>query len=162
LDYRDPRRDTTIGMDRFFLYVHDFGSPVAYALALKYPERVLGLIIQNGNAHEEGLGTPWDLVKSYWADPTPANLAKLPEWLSFAGVKYTYVGGIPDRLVPLVALDGWHLDWERMSQPGRVEIQLRIFSDYSSHVVRFPDYAAYHRNYRPPRLAALGATRPIL
>jgi pimeloyl-ACP methyl ester carboxylesterase len=56
-----------VGMERFFLYVHDFGSPVAYALALKYPERVLGLIVQNGNAHDEGLGHQWDLVKSYWA-----------------------------------------------------------------------------------------------
>lgn len=149
-----------VGMDRFFLYVHDFGSPVAYALALKYPERVLGLIIQNGNAHEEGLGTPWDLVKSYWADPTPANLAKLPEWLNFEGVKHTYVGDIPAHLVPLVAPEGWHLDWERMSQPGRVEIQLRIFSDYSSHVARFPEYAAYHRDHRPPALLLWGRHDP--
>lgn len=149
-----------VGMDRFFLYVHDFGSPVAYALALKYPERVLGLIIQNGNAHEEGLGTPWDLVKSYWADPSPANLAKLPEWLNFEGVKHTYVGDIPDHLVPLVAPEGWHLDWERMSQPGRVEIQLRIFSDYSSHVARFPEYAAYHRDHRPAALLLWGRHDP--
>ena len=143
-------------MDRFFLYIHDFGSPVAYALALKYPERVLGLIIQNGNAHEEGLGAPWDLVKSYWADSTPANLAKMPEWLNFEGVKRTYIGGIPDHLMSFVAPDGWHLDWERMSQPRRVEIQLRIFSDYSSHVARFPQYAAYHRQHRPPALLLWG------
>ncbi|WP_274631303.1 alpha/beta fold hydrolase [Arvimicrobium flavum] len=149
-----------IGMDRFFLYVHDFGSPVAYALALKYPDRVLGLIIQNGNAHEEGLGTPWNLVRSYWADPTPANLAKIPEWLNFEGVKHTYVGDIPDQLVPLVAPEGWHLDWERMSQPGRVEIQLRIFSDYSSHVARFPEYAAFHRDHRPPALLLWGRHDP--
>ena len=149
-----------IGMDRFFLYVHDFGSPVAYALALKYPERVLGLIIQNGNAHEEGLGTPWDMVRSYWADPTPANLAKLPEWLNSEGVKHTYVGDIPDRLVPLIAPEGWHLDWERMSRPGRVEIQLRIFSDYSSHVARFPEYAAYHRDHQPSALLLWGRHDP--
>jgi pimeloyl-ACP methyl ester carboxylesterase len=149
-----------VGIDRFFLYVHDFGSPVAYALALKYPERVIGLIIQNGNAHEEGLGTAWDLVKSYWADPTPANLAKLPEWLNFEGVKHTYVGDIPDRLVSLVAPDGWHLDWERMSQPGRVAIQLRIFSDYSSHVARFQEYSTYHRNHRPPALLLWGRHDP--
>lgn len=149
-----------VGMDRFFLYVHDFGSAVAYALALQYPERVLGLIIQNGNAHEEGLGTSWDLVKSYWADPTPANLAKIPDWLNFEGVKHTYVGKIPDRLIPLVAPDGWHLDWDRMSQPGRVDIQLRIFSDYSSHVGHFPQYAAYHRDYRPPALLLWGRHDP--
>lgn len=149
-----------IGMDRFYLYVHDFGSPVAYALALKYPERVLGLIIQNGNAHEEGLGTPWDLVRSYWANPTPANRAKLPEWLNSEGVKHTYVGDIPDHLLPLVAPEGWHLDWERMSQPGLVEIQFRIFSDYSSHVARFPGYAAYHRDHQPPALLLWGRHDP--
>lgn len=149
-----------VGMDRFFLYVHDFGSPVAYALALKYPERVLGLIVQNGNAHEEGLGTPWDLVKSYWADLTPANLAKIPEWLNFEGVKHTYVGDIPDRLVPLVAPEGWHLDWERMSQPGRIDMQLRIFSDYSSHVARFSEYAAYHHDRQPAALLLWGRHDP--
>jgi pimeloyl-ACP methyl ester carboxylesterase len=149
-----------VEMDRFFLYVHDFGSPVAYALALKYPERVLGLIIQNGNAHEEGLGEPWDLVKSYWASPTPENRASLPEWLNFEGVKHTYVGDIPDRLVPLVAPEGWHLDWERMRQPGRVEIQFRIFSDYGSHVARFPKFAAYHREHQPRALLFWGRHDP--
>lgn len=149
-----------IGMDRFFLYVHDFGSPVAYALALKYPERVLGLIIQNGNAHDEGLGEPWDLVKSYWADPTTENRAKLPEWLNFEGVKHTYVGDIPDRLVPLVAPDGWHLDWDHMSRPGRVEIQFRIFSDYGSHVSRFPEFVAYHREHQPRALLLWGRHDP--
>ena len=149
-----------VGMDRFFLYVHDFGSPVAYALAMKYPERVLGLIIQNGNAHEEGLGAPWEPVKSYWADPTPENLAKIPEWLNFEGVKHTYVGGIPERLLPFIAPEGWHLDWERMSQPGRIDIQLRIFADYSAHVARFPACQAYHRNHQPPALLFWGRHDP--
>ncbi len=72
-----------IGLERFFLYVHDFGAPVAYALALASPDRVMGLIIQNGNAHDEGLGPDWDGNKAYWADPTPENRAKLPEWLNF-------------------------------------------------------------------------------
>lgn len=149
-----------VGMDRFFLYVHDFGSAVAYALAIKYPERVLGLIIQNGNAHEEGLGEPWNLVKSYWENPTPENLAKIPEWLNFEGVKHTYVGDIPERLVPLVAPDGWHLDWERMSQPGRIDMQLRIFSDYSSHAAGFPTFAAYHRDHQPRALLLWGRHDP--
>lgn len=149
-----------VGMDRFFLYVHDFGSAAAYILARKYPERVLGLIIQNGNAHDEGLGEPWNLVKSYWADPTPENLAKMPEWLNYEGVKHTYVGDIPERLVPLVAPDGWHLDWERMNQPGRIEMQLRIFSDYGSHAASFPACAAYHRDHQPCALLLWGRHDP--
>jgi pimeloyl-ACP methyl ester carboxylesterase len=67
-----------VGIERLFLYIHDFGAPVAYHLALARPERVLGLIIQNGNAHEEGLGQSWDAAKAYWAEPTPENRAALP------------------------------------------------------------------------------------
>ena len=145
-----------IGLERFFLYVHDFGAPVAYYLALARPDRVLGLIIQNGNAHEEGLGPDWVPNKAYWADPTPENRAKLPEWLNFEGVRHTYVGDIPDRLKPLFAFEGWHLDWERMSRPGLVEIQFRIFADYGRYVARFPEISAYHRKHQPPALMLWG------
>lgn len=149
-----------IGLERFFLYVHDFGAPVAYELALARPDRVLGLIIQNGNAHEEGLGPDWEPNKAYWADPTPENRAKLPEWLNFQGVRHTYVGNIPDRLKPQFAPEGWHLDWERMSQPVRVEIQFRIFEDYGRYVARFPEISAYHREHQPPALMIWGRHDP--
>jgi pimeloyl-ACP methyl ester carboxylesterase len=149
-----------IGLERFFLYVHDFGAPVAYYLALARPDRVLGLIIQNGNAHEEGLGPDWEPNKAYWADPTPENRAKLPEWLNFEGVRHTYVGDIPDRLKPLFAPEGWHLDWERMSRPGLVEIQFRIFEDYGRYVARFPDISAWHREHQPPALMIWGRHDP--
>jgi pimeloyl-ACP methyl ester carboxylesterase len=149
-----------IGLERFFLYVHDFGAPVAYYLALARPDRVLGLVIQNGNAHQEGLGPTWDASKAYWADPTPANRAKLPEWLDFEGVRHTYVGDIPDRLELLFPPEGWHLDWERMRRPGLVEIQFRIFADYGRHVARFPEISAYHRDHQPPALMLWGRHDP--
>lgn len=145
-----------IGLERFFLFVHDFGAPVAYYLALARPDRVLGLIIQNGNAHEEGLGPDWEANKAYWAEPTPENRAKLPEWLNFEGVRDTYVGNIPDRLKPEYAPEGWHLDWERMSRPGLVDIQFRIFADYGRYVARFPEISAYHRDHQPPALLLWG------
>ena len=149
-----------IGMEWFFLYVHDFGAPVAYYLAMARPERVLGLIIQNGNAHQEGLGPDWDANKAYWADPTPENRKKLPEWLNFEGVRHTYVGAIPERLKPLFAPEGWHLDWERMSRPGLVDIQFRIFEDYARYVARFPDISAYHRKHQPRALLLWGRHDP--
>lgn len=149
-----------IGLERFFLYVHDFGAPVAYALALAQPERVLGLIIQNGNAHEEGLGPAWGPSRAYFADPTPENRAKLPEWLNFEGVRHTYVGDIPERLTPLFPPEGWTLDWERMSRPGRVEIQFRIFADYGRYIARFPEISAYHRSRQPPALLLWGRHDP--
>ncbi|MER9051901.1 alpha/beta fold hydrolase [Mesorhizobium sp. M0923] len=151
-----------IGLERFFLYVHDFGAPVAYYLALARPDRVLGLIIQNGNAHEEGLGPDWDANKVYWADPTPENRAKLAEWLNFEGVRHTYVGDIPDQLKPLFAPEGWHLDWERMRRPGLVEIQFRIFAEYGRYVARFPEISAYHRDHQPPALMLWGRHDPYL
>ncbi|WP_105403340.1 alpha/beta fold hydrolase [Neorhizobium sp. T7_12] len=149
-----------IGLERFFLYIHDFGAPVAYYLALARPDRVLGLIIQNGNAHEEGLGPVWEASKAYWAEPTLENRANLPEWLNFEGVRHTYVGDIPDRLKPQFAPEGWHLDWERMSRPGLVEIQFRIFSDYGRYVARFPEISAYHRDHQPPALLIWGRHDP--
>jgi pimeloyl-ACP methyl ester carboxylesterase len=149
-----------IGLERYFLYVHDFGAPVAYYLALAHPDRVLGLIIQNGNAHEAGLGPAWDTSKAYWREPTPENRAKLPEWLNFEGVRHTYVGEIPDRLKPGFAPDGWHLDWERMSRPGLVDIQFRIFVDYGRYVARFSEIAAYHREHQPRALLLWGRHDP--
>lgn len=149
-----------VGIDRYFLYVHDFGSAVAYAMAVADPQRVIGLIIQNGNAHDAGLGPSWDLTKAYWKDPTPENRKAMPEWLNAEGVKNTYVGDIPSRVVPLVAPDGWVLDWQRMSQPGRVEIQFRIFEAYSKHVARFPEFSRYHQQYQPPALMLWGRHDP--
>ncbi len=148
------------GLDRFYLYVHDFGAPVAYYLALARPDRVLGLIIQNGNAHEVGLGPDWEPNKAYWADPTPENRTKLPAWLDYDGVRRTYVGNIPERLKPLFGPEGWHLDWERMSRPGLVEIQFRIFADYGRYVARFPEISAYHRKRQPPALLLWGRHDP--
>jgi Predicted hydrolases or acyltransferases (alpha/beta hydrolase superfamily) len=145
----------TIGLERFFLYVHDFGAPVAYHLALAHPDRVLGLIVQNGNAHEEGLGESWDTAKAYFAHPTPETLAAIPEWLNFEGTRYQYIGG-PKRIEPLFAPEGWHLDWERMSRPGMIDVQLRIFTDYARHIARFPEISAYHRERQPPTLLFWG------
>jgi pimeloyl-ACP methyl ester carboxylesterase len=149
-----------IGLERFFVYVHDFGAPVAYYLALARPDRILGLIIQNGNAHEEGLGPAWDASKAYWSDPSSENREKLPEWLNFEGVRHTYVGDIPDWLKPQFPPEGWHLDWERMSRPGLVDIQFRIFEDYGRYVARFPEISAYHREHQPPALLLWGRHDP--
>lgn len=145
-----------LGLDRLFLYVHDFGAPVAYRLAMRRPERVLGLIVQNGNAHEEGLGEAWDTAKAFWADPSPQNRAKLPDWLNFEGTRDQYIGGVPERLKPLFPPESWHLDWERMSRPGNVEIQFRLFEDYKTHVARFAEITAYHRQHQPPCLLLWG------
>ncbi|MEV1077121.1 alpha/beta hydrolase [Streptomyces sp. NPDC050211] len=149
-----------IGVGEFFVYLHDFGAPVGYHLATRRPDRVLGLIVQNGNAHDDGLGSQWDTAKAYWADPTEANRARLPEWLNFEGVRDEYVGGLPDRLRELAPPESWHLDWARLSRPGNIEAQFQLFYDYGNHVGRFGELADYHRTHQPPCLLLWGRHDP--
>lgn len=150
-----------LGIDEFFVYLHDFGAPVGYHLATRRPERILGLIVQNGNAHEEGLGSGWDTAKAFWADPSEANRAALPEWLNFEGTRYQYLGGLSDRLQELQPPESWHLDWERLSRPGNIDAQFRLFCDYASHAARFDDLAAYHAQHQPPALLLWGRHDPF-
>jgi pimeloyl-ACP methyl ester carboxylesterase len=149
-----------VGLDRFFVYVHDYGAPVAYDLALRHPDRILGLIIQNGNAHEEGLGHTWDDARAYMADPTPENRAKLPEWLTFEGTRDQHIGVGPDRLKALNPPEDWHIDWERLRRPGLTDIQFGLFVDYAWHIARFGEISAYHRKHQPPTLMLWGRHDP--
>lgn len=152
---------TALGIDTFFLYLTDFGTPVGYHLATRRPDRIRGLIIQNGNAHDEGLGPDWDAPKAYFADPSEANKAKLTEWMDFETTQYQYVGNQPQQVARLYPPESWHLDWERLSRPGITDIQFEIFSDYGSHIERFPTIATYHRDYQPPCLLLWGRHDPF-
>lgn len=145
-----------LGIERYVLYATDFGTPVAYNLATENPDNVLGIVIQNGNVHEEGLGAAWDAARRYWADPTPENRSALPSWLNFEGTKGQYVGGVPERLMPLFPRESWHLDWERLSRPGNLEAQFALFYDYRNHVARFPEIARYHSEHQPRCLVLWG------
>jgi pimeloyl-ACP methyl ester carboxylesterase len=145
-----------IGLDRFFLFLNDFGTPVGYHVATRHPDRIRGLIVQNGNAHEAGLGPQWDAPKAFWADPTAENKAKLPEWLNFEGTRAQYIGDLPERLKVLYPPECWFLDWERMTRPGNTEIQFEIFQDYRNHVARFLAIEAFHREHQPPCLLLWG------
>lgn len=145
-----------LGIDRFYLFVNDFGTPVGYYIATRHPDRILGLIVQNGNAHDEGLGPEWDAPKAFWADPSEANKNKLPDWLNFEGTRDQYIGGLSARLISLYPPEAWHLDWERMQRPGNVDVQFRIFTDYRSHVARFPAIKRYHEEHQPACLILWG------
>jgi pimeloyl-ACP methyl ester carboxylesterase len=149
-----------LAIERMFLYVHDYGAGVAYNLALRRPERVLGLIVQNGSAHNEGMHRIWDSARAYWADPSPENRAKLPDWLNFDGVRNVYLDGVPERLRPLFSPECWHFDWERMRRPGNIEMQFKLFEDYGNYVARFPEIARYHREHQPPCLILWGRHDP--
>jgi pimeloyl-ACP methyl ester carboxylesterase len=149
-----------LGLRSYYLYMHDWGVAVGYYLATRAPDRIRGLIVQNASAHDEGLGPGWDTTKAFWADPSEENRARLPEWLNFEGTRETYLGGMPKALESLAAPESWHLDWERMSRPGRIEIEFALFQDFRKHVARFPEIEAYHRRYQPRCLLLWGRHDP--
>ena len=145
-----------VGLDRYVLYLHDYGCPIGLRLALLHPDRVTGLIVQDGNAYEEGLGPPWDATKAYWREPTPENRKRLPEWLNAKGTREQYTAGVPDEQIELFAPDTWTLDWMLMSRPGNVEVQFELFTDYRSNVQLYPSFQEFFRKYRPPALVIWG------
>lgn len=145
-----------LGIDRYVLFVTDYSTPVGYFMATRHPERILGLVVQNGNAHEVGLNEAWDTARRFWAEPTEENKATLPEWLTFDGTRDTYLAGLREELAELHPRESWHLDWERLSRPGITEVYFQIFYDYRNHVARFGEIADYHAEHQPPCLVLWG------
>lgn len=145
-----------VGLDRYVLYLHDYGCPIGLRLALLHPERVTGLIVQDGNAYEEGLGPQWDTAKAYWREPTPENRQRLPEWLNAEGTREQYTAGVPAEQIRLFAPDTWTLDWALMSRPGNVDVQFDLFTDYRTNVQLYPRFQEFFRTYRPPALVIWG------
>jgi pimeloyl-ACP methyl ester carboxylesterase len=146
----------TLGVERYVLYVTDFGTPVGYLMAMRHPERVLGLVVQNGNTHEAGLNEGWDTARRFWAEPSQENKEALPDWLNYDGTRDQYLSGLRQELRDLHPHESWHLDWERLSRPGNLDVQFQLFYDYRNHVARFADIAAYHKEHQPPCLVIWG------
>ncbi|WP_130797088.1 alpha/beta fold hydrolase [Streptomyces otsuchiensis] len=149
-----------LGVTEYVLFVTDYGTPVGYYMATRHPERVLGLVVQNGNAHDAGLGEGWDSARRFWADPTEENRAALPQWLTFEGTRDTYLAGLPAEVAELHPPESWHLDWERLSRPGSTEVYFQFFHDYRNHVARFGEIADYHANHQPPCMVLWGRHDP--
>jgi pimeloyl-ACP methyl ester carboxylesterase len=138
------------------LYLHDFGAAAALHLATRTPERVRSLIIQNANAHASGMGPTWSATRAFWAHPTPAHEAAATAHLTAEGVRDQYIGGIPADLIAHLDARQWREDWRIMSLPGRLDTQRALVLDYGQHVARFPEIAAYLKQYQPPALLLWG------
>jgi pimeloyl-ACP methyl ester carboxylesterase len=148
-----------IDLDRFAIYVFDYGAPVGLRLALAHPERITAIISQNGNAYEEGLSEGWNPIERYWKDPTAENRAALREFLTPQATKWQYTHGVPDAT--LVAPEAYQLDSALLARPGIDEIQLDLFLDYASNVALYPKFQEYFRTKRPPLLAVWGKHDPF-
>ena len=149
----------TIGIDRYVIYVFDYGAPVGLRLALSHPERITAIISQNGNAYEEGLSQGWNPIQKYWKEPTAENRAALREFLKPEATKWQYVHGVQDAT--LVAPEAYELDSALLARPGNDEIQLDLFLDYASNVALYPRFQEYFRTKRVPLLAVWGKNDPF-
>src|SRR6266571_4085882 len=149
----------TIGLERYAIYVFDYGAPVGFRLALAHPERVTAIISQNGNAYEEGLSHGWNPIQKYWKDPTPENRAALRDFLKPEATKWQYVHGVPDE--SQVAPESYELDSALLARPGNDEIQLDLFLDYASNVALYPKFQEYFRTKQPVLLAVWGKNDPF-
>jgi pimeloyl-ACP methyl ester carboxylesterase len=148
-----------IGLERFAIYVFDYGAPTGFRLAVRHPERIAAIISQNGNAYVEGLSDGWKPIRAYWQDPSEANRTALRAFLSPETTLWQYTHGVADT--SSVSPDGYSLDNFYLARPGADDVQLDLFSDYKSNVALYPEFQAYFRKHKPPFLAAWGKNDPF-
>jgi pimeloyl-ACP methyl ester carboxylesterase len=143
-----------LNVDRYALYVMDYGAPVGYRLALKHPERVTALVVQNGNAYAEGLQEFWKPIKAYWASGTKEDREVLRGATTLASTREQYLGGVkdPTRIDP----SAWLHDQALLDRPGNAEIQLDLFYDYRTNVELYPRIQSFFRDRQPPTLIVWG------
>lgn len=146
-------------LQRFGIYVFDYGSPVGLRLALKHPERVTAIVTQNGNAYLEGLSDGWNPIRQYWQEPNQANRDALRALLQPETTLWQYTHGVTDK--EAVSPDGYSLDDFYMTRPGAHEVQLDLFLDYANNVALYPEFQAYFRRYQPKLLAVWGRNDPF-
>jgi pimeloyl-ACP methyl ester carboxylesterase len=148
-----------LGLQRYAIYVFDYGAPVGFRLAVAHPERVTAIISQNGNAYEEGLSDGWNPIQAYWREPSAANRMALREFLTPDATRQQYLHGVPN--VAAVAPESYTLDSALLARPGNDEIQLDLFLDYASNVALYPTFQTYFRTATPPLLAVWGRNDPF-
>jgi pimeloyl-ACP methyl ester carboxylesterase len=148
-------------LDRFsigrrYVYLHDFGAPVGFQIAMNAPDLVSGLIIQNANAHRTGFGPQWSQTFAYWSQPNPETQAAATAHLTLEGVRDQYIAGVPPEVAARIAPEVWTEDWRVMCLPGRMETQRALVADYASYVARFEEIAEYLSTRQPPALMLWG------
>lgn len=145
---------TELNVTKYSIYLMDYGAPIGFRIAAKYPERVESLIIQNGNAYDEGLKDFWIPIKKYWNDYKPENGKPLEGFHSPEGLKWQYTHGVQDTLK--ISPDNWHMDLQHITRPENNDIQLAMFYSYRTNVPLYPKWQKYFREHQPPTLIVWG------
>lgn len=150
-----------VGLKKYAIYVQDYGAPVGYRLAVKHPERITAIVVQNGNAYAEGLDNNfWKPIKEYWKEPaSQAKRDGLRSLLTYDATKWQYTDGVKDP--ELVSPDGPAQDQFLLNRPGNNEIQLDLFLSYGSNPPLYPQWQAYFRQHQPPMLIVWGKNDQI-
>lgn len=148
----------SMGLKRFAIYIFDYGAPVGLRLAMANPEKITGIISQDGNAYKEGLSEGWNPVQKYWQFPTQENRDFLRQFLTLKATNYQYREGVTDQ--SLIAPETIALDQYFLDRPGNVDIQLDLLKDYANNVKLYPIFQAYFRKYQPKLLAVWGNKDP--
>jgi pimeloyl-ACP methyl ester carboxylesterase len=144
----------SLKLERYSLYVMDYGAPIGYRLAVKHPERVQALIVQNGNAYDEGLREFWNQFRAYWKDRSEENAQVMRKLLTLDATKWQYTNGV--RNVQMISPDAWATDQYQLDRPGNQEIQLQLFYSYGSNPPLYPQWQEYFRKHQPPTLIVWG------
>jgi pimeloyl-ACP methyl ester carboxylesterase len=143
-----------LNVEKFSIYLMDYGAPIGYRIVAKSPERVESLIIQNGGAYEEGLRKFWDPIKKYWNEYTIENGKALEGFHTPDGLKWQYTHGVQN--VEKISPDNWNIDLQHLTRPENAAIQLAMFYDYRTNVALYPEWQAYFRKHQPPTLIVWG------
>jgi pimeloyl-ACP methyl ester carboxylesterase len=145
-------------LQRYALFVQDYGGPVGFRVAQSLPERVTALIIQNAVAHEEGLGPLWETRRAFWRDRATNEAALRTNFFSFEATRLRHVGksSHPERYDP----DLWTDELAFLARPGQQDIQTDLFYDYQSNVASYPEWQAWLRQRKPPTLVVWGRYDP--
>jgi pimeloyl-ACP methyl ester carboxylesterase len=148
-----------IHLNRYALYIFDYGAPIGLRMALTHPERITAIVSQNGNAYEAGLGDAWAPIRRYWQEPTPQNRQAVRDILTPDGIKMQYTFGVPHP--ETIAPEGYTLDAAMIARSGNMDIQLDLFLDYANNVKLYPAFQQYFRQSKPPLLAIWGQNDPF-
>ncbi|EKF19391.1 alpha/beta hydrolase fold protein [Nitratireductor pacificus pht-3B] len=145
-----------LGIEKYALYMQDFGGPVGFRLAVRRPEKVTFLIVQNANAYDEGLPDSfWSPVRALWDDPSPENFSRIREaGISDEALEWNYTHGVRD--VTKISPDSWVLQSALVNRPGNKEIMLDLLYDYRTNPGLYPEWQAYFRKHQPPTLIVWG------
>lgn len=145
-----------LGVGPRYVYLHDFGAPVGLHVAMEAPEQVLGLIVQNANAHPSGLGPQWADTRAYWEHPDAEHEAAATAHLTLDGTRAQYVAGLPPEVAARIPSSTWTEDWRVMNLPGRMDTQRALIADYGRYVARFGEIAHYLAARTPSALMVWG------